>query len=883
MDKKLYDLMDWPEIEAVVYSECKHPLDILGQHITPDGLLFQTFKPGAVGVKVVLTGKNKTYDMEQVDEAGYFALLIPGKRRVAYELIVDYGDGNIQQIKDTYSFKVQILESELERFEAGINYELYNVLGAHPMEVDGVQGVHFAVWAPNAWRVSVVGDFNSWDGRAHQMQFIDKYGVYELFIPGVKPLDIYKYELKYKGGMVGLKADPYAFYSELRPNNASIVYDIEKYVWTDGDWLEQRELNKNKPMSIYELHLGSFMKPEDGREFYNYRELAPLIIKYVKEMGYTHIELMPIMEHPFDGSWGYQVTGYYAPTSRYGTPDDFRYFVDLLHCAGIGVILDWVPAHFPKDDFGLARFDGTALYEHLDPRQGEHPEWGTYIYNYGRPQVRNFLIANALFWAKEYHVDGLRMDAVASMLYLDYGKKNGEWVANIYGGNENLEAVEFFKQLNAVYRKKNKTSMLIAEESTAWPMVTGDIKDGSLGFDYKWNMGWMNDFLDFMSADPLFRKGRYGELTFSMIYAYSEDFILVISHDEVVHGKCSMINKMPEDELDEKFSDLRAAYGFMYTHPGKKLLFMGQDFGQYNEWWEKKSVDWDELSKEQNQKLHRYMKDLNALYKNEQALYELDYNPEGFEWINNISADECIVSYVRRAKNGDELLVVVSFTPVLREKYKIGVPKAGHYKEIFNSNAKKYGGTGKLNSRVKISQESECDNRKDSIYITIPPLGICIFRRVEEESVTADEVEIPEIVDTQITKSETVSDMEKEKSQKKAKPESVKEKTLKKEEAPEAAEKGNKESKESKENKENKEKASAGAGKKKAVRSDEIPKVDGKTNLKETEAGKAEPEEVKNEVKTEKMMSGSSKAEKTDTAKTDTEKKNTAKAKSAGR
>ena len=431
MDKKLYDLMDWPEIEAVVYSECKHPLDILGQHITPDGLLFQTFKPGAVGVKVVLTGKNKTYDMEQVDEAGYFALLIPGKRRVAYELIVDYGDGNIQQIKDTYSFKVQILESELERFEAGINYELYNVLGAHPMEVDGVQGVHFAVWAPNAWRVSVVGDFNSWDGRTHQMQFIDKYGVYELFIPGVKPLDIYKYELKYKGGMVGLKADPYAFYSELRPNNASIVYDIEKYVWTDGDWLEQRELNKNKPMSIYELHLGSFMKPEDGREFYNYRELAPLIIKYVKEMGYTHIELMPIMEHPFDGSWGYQVTGYYAPTSRYGTPDDFRYFVDLLHCAGIGVILDWVPAHFPKDDFGLARFDGTALYEHLDPRQGEHPEWGTYIYNYGRPQVRNFLIANALFWAKEYHVDGLRMDAVASMLYLDYGKKNGEWVANI--------------------------------------------------------------------------------------------------------------------------------------------------------------------------------------------------------------------------------------------------------------------------------------------------------------------------------------------------------------------------------------------------------------------------------------------------------------------
>ena len=779
MDKKLYDLMDWPEIEAVVYSECKHPLDILGQHVTADGLLFETFKPGAVGVKVLLTGKNKTYDMEQVDEAGYFALLIPGKRRVAYELLVDYGDGNTKQIPDTYNFKVQILESELERFEAGINYELYNILGAHPMEVDGVKGVHFAVWAPNAWRVSVVGDFNSWDGRVHQMQFIDKYGVYELFIPGVKPLDIYKYELKYKGGMIGLKADPYAFYSELRPNNASIVYDIDKYVWTDSDYLENRDLNKDKPMSIYELHLGSFMKPDDGREFYNYRELAPLIIKYVKEMGYTHVELMPIMEHPFDGSWGYQVTGYYAPTSRYGTPDDFRYFVDLLHCSGIGVILDWVPAHFPKDDFGLARFDGTALYEHLDPRQGEHPEWGTYIYNYGRPQVRNFLIANALFWAKEYHVDGLRMDTVASMLYLDYGKKNGEWVANMYGGNENLDAVAFFKQLNAVYKKKNRTSMLIAEESTAWPMVTGDIKDGSLGFDYKWNMGWMNDFLDFMSADPLFRKGRYGELTFSMIYAYSEDFILVISHDEVVHGKCSMINKMPEADISEKFADLRTAYGFMYTHPGKKLLFMGQDFGQFNEWWEKKSLDWDELSKEYNQKLHRYMKDLNVLYKKEPALYELDYNPEGFEWINNISADECIVSYVRRAKNGDELLVVVSFTPVLREKYKIGVPKAGHYKEIFNSNAKKYGGTGKLNSRVKVSQERECDNRKDSIYITIPPLGMCIFRRVDEETVTADEIEIPEIVDTKITKSENVPKAEKVKAKKKETPEEINKETQK--------------------------------------------------------------------------------------------------------
>lgn len=732
MDKKLYDLMDWPEIEAVVYSECRRPMELLGQHVTSEGLLFQTYRPGAKSVSVELTGKNKRYGMELVDEAGYFAVLIPGKRRVQYELLVEYEEGKTERIMDTYSFHVKILESELKHFEAGLNYEIYKVLGAHPMTVEGVEGVHFAVWAPNAWRVSVVGDFNGWDGRLHQMQLWEKYGVFELFIPGVRAGDLYKYEIKFKGGMVGLKSDPYGFYSEVRPDNASIVYDLDKYVWTDGDWMESRELNKDKPMAVYELHLGSFMKPEDGREFYNYRELAPLLIKYVKEMGYTHVELMPVMEHPFDGSWGYQVTGYYAPTSRYGTPEDFRYLIDLLHCSGIGVILDWVPAHFPKDSFGLARFDGTALYEHLDPRQGEHPEWGTLIYNYGRPQVRNFLMANALFWAKEYHADGLRMDAVASMLYLDYGKQSGQWVANMYGGNENLEAVEFFKQLNTVYRKQIKGSMLIAEESTAWPMVTGDVKEGSLGFDYKWNMGWMNDFLDFISADPLFRKGRYGELTFSMIYAYSEDFILVLSHDEVVHGKCSMINKMPEQELDGKFSDLRAAYGFMFTHPGKKLLFMGQDFGQFNEWWEKKALDWEELSKEHNQKLHRYMKDLLAFYKNEPALYELDYDPEGFEWINNISADECIVSFLRRAKNGDELLIVVSFTPVLREKYKIGVPSPGQYKEVFNSNGRKYGGTGKINSRMRLSEESECDNRDNSIRITVPPLGICIFRRVGE-------------------------------------------------------------------------------------------------------------------------------------------------------
>ena len=457
---------------------------------------------------------------------------------------------------------------------------------------------------------------------------------------------------------------------ELRPSNASVVYDIKNYRWNDDEWMAKRDADKDKkkPVSIYEMHVGSFKTPDDGREFYNYRELAPLVIDYVRKMQYTHIELMPIMEYPFDGSWGYQVTGYYAPTARYGTPDDFKFFMDEMHKAGIGVILDWVPAHFPKDAFGLARFDGTCLYEHLDPRQGEHPEWGTLIYNYGRPEVIDFLISNAIFWAKEYHADGIRMDAVASMLYLDYGKRNGEWIPNMYGGNENLEAVELLKRLSDEFSKKAPDVWLVAEESTAWPKVTGATADGGLGFDYKWNMGWMNDFLDFMSCDPLFRKGRYNELTFSMVYAYSEDFILVLSHDEVVHGKCSMLNKMPGADKAEKMNNLRAAYGFMFTHPGKKLLFMGQDFGMENEWWEARQIDWELTELSENTALMNYVRDLNKLYRNEPALYELDFDPEGFEWINNISANECIVAFARKASDGSELIVVANFTPVERDK-----------------------------------------------------------------------------------------------------------------------------------------------------------------------------------------------------------------------
>ena len=590
MEKTLYDMMDWAGIEELVYSEASDPHRLLGAHETEHGVLVQAFIPTAEKIQVNWGGKQ--YEMELADEAGFFAALIPAKKIGAYTLTVTYDNETVQEIQDPYAYGQQIPEEKLKEFAAGVCYDIYETLGAHVKTIDGVEGVLFAVWAPCAMRVSVVGDFNLWDGRRHQMQKLGDSGVFELFIPGLGKGTIYKYEVKTRSGDAMLKADPYGTYTEMRPNNASIVWDIDGYDWSDKIWMENREKTqgKDRPMSIYEVHLGSWIRkplaededgnPVVGSEFYNYRELAVRLAEYVREMGYTHVELLPVMEHPLDASWGYQVTGYYAPTSRYGTPEDFQYFMDYMHEHGIGVILDWVPAHFPKDLVGLACFDGTHVYEHADPRQGEHPHWGTLIYNYGRPQVSNFLIANALYWAEKFHADGIRMDAVASMLYLDYGKQDGEWIPNIYGGNENLEAVEFLKHLNSIFKKKHPGAVLIAEESTAWPQVTGDVKEGSLGFDYKWNMGWMNDFLGYMQYDPYFRCHHYGELTFSMLYAYSEDFVLVFSHDEVVHGKGSMAGKMPGETLEAKYSNLRAAYGYMMTHPGKKLMFMGQDFGQ---------------------------------------------------------------------------------------------------------------------------------------------------------------------------------------------------------------------------------------------------------------------------------------------------------------
>ena len=561
MNKQLYKMMDWGKIEGLVYSDEDNPHEFLGPHLTDEGVLIQTFIPTAKEIAVKVEGVKKSYPMDREDEAGFFAALLPGKKIPEYRLEVIFDDGSVQEQADPYAFAPQITETETKKFNAGINYEIYEKLGAHPMTINGVSGVYFAVWAPNAVRVSVVGDFVLWDGRRLPMRRLWDSGIFELFVPGLKEGTVYKYEIKAKGGLTYLKADPYGNAAELRPATASVVADLSGFDWTDEKWLEQRKSTdtKTKPMFIYELHLGSWKKPEDDRTFYNYRELAPMIAEYVKEMGYTHIELMPVMEHPLDASWGYQVIGYYAPTSRYGSPKDFMYFMNYMHEQGIGVILDWVPAHFPRDVQGLSGFDGTCLYEHQDPRQGYHPHWGTLIYNYGRPEVKNYLIANALFWAKKYHADGIRMDAVASMLYLDYGKNDGEWIANMYGGKENLEAVEFLKHLNSIFKKQIDGALLIAEESTAWPKITGALDDDGLGFDYKWNMGWMNDMLRYMSSDPIYRKYHQSALTFSLMYAFSEKFVLPLSHDEIVHGKGSLINKMPGSD-EQKVANLKLLF-----------------------------------------------------------------------------------------------------------------------------------------------------------------------------------------------------------------------------------------------------------------------------------------------------------------------------------
>ena len=617
-------------------------------------------------------------------------------------------------------------------FGQGTHYDIFQKLGAHPMTVDGVKGVYFAVWAPHALDVHVIGDFDGWDEDSRPMERLEPLGIWECFIPGIKPGVLYKYLIETQDHRKLYKADPFAFSAEMRPGTASRVADITGFRWTDENWMVNRrgKTMTEEPMSIYEVHPGSWKKHPHGPDedgFYNYRELARSLADYVSEMGYTHVELMGIAEHPFDGSWGYQVTGYYAPTSRYGSPQDFMYLVNYLHKKKIGVILDWVPAHFPRDAHGLADFDGQPLYEYPDPRKGEHPDWGTKIFNYEMNEVKNFLIANALYWVEQYHVDGLRVDAVASMLYLDYGKQSGQWVPNKDGGNENLEAVEFFKHLNSVLLGRNPGTMMIAEESTAWPKVTDKVENDGLGFSFKWNMGWMNDFLEYMKLDPYFRKGAHHLMTFAMTYAYSEKYILVLSHDEVVHLKCSMYNKMP-GYPDDKFANLKTAYSFMIGHPGKKLLFMGQEFAQLQEWSEARELDWYLLSEERHQQVQNYVRALLHLYRNHPCLYEQDTYPEGFQWINPNDADRSIFSFMRFAKNGRRsLLFVCNFTPMARPDYRVGVPRRKQYKLVLDSDAAEFGGTGKEKPLVYKAVKSECDGQPYSIAYPLAPYGVAVF------------------------------------------------------------------------------------------------------------------------------------------------------------
>lgn len=624
--------------------------------------------------------------------------------------------------------------SDLDQYLFGqaTHYELYKKMGAHTAVVNGEPGTWFTVWAPNAVAVYVIGEFNCWNEKANPMKKIADMGIFEIFVPGAEVGQMYKYLIIARDGRKLYKADPYAFWAEKRPGTASRIADIS-YKWGDAAWLKNREkfVPKTSALSIYEVHPGSWMKhpysEENPEGFYNYREFAKRIVEYVRDMGYTHVELMGIAEHPLDASWGYQVTGYYAPTSRYGTPQDFKFLIDYLHKNKIGVILDWVPAHFPKDEQGLADFDGDAVYEHADPRQGEHPDWGTKIFNYGRPEVKNFLLANALYWVEEYHIDGLRVDAVASMLYLDYGRKDGEWIPNKYGGNQNLEAIEFFKHLNSLVTGRNHGVMMIAEESTAWPKVTGSVEDDGLGFTFKWNMGWMHDFLEYMQLDPYFRKFNHNKMTFAMTYAFSENYILVLSHDEVVHLKRSMISKMPGED-EEKFENLKAGYTYMFGHPGKKLLFMGQDIGQYREWSEEREIDWFLLRDKKNEHLQAYVRDLLMMYRKYKALYANDSGYEGFSWINANDADRSIFSFIRWSPTGrDNLVFIMSFTPVAHPDFVFGLPEKKTLKLILDSGSVKYGGDHNVPDTYK-ALEGECDNQPYHVAYDLPPFGAAVFR-----------------------------------------------------------------------------------------------------------------------------------------------------------
>ena len=725
---KLYDIFH------IVNGEHSDPHTVLGMHeMEEDGrkaVVVRAFLPDAAGITVIdYANKRKKYPMERLHADGFFEVTIADREEwFRYQLEYTDADGNTWRSYDPYSFSPTLSEFDRHLFGAGTHYEIYEKMGGRLMTHEGARGAAFSVWAPNAKAVSVIGDFNNWDARRSPMRRLGESGIWELFLPAAAEGDKYKFHVTQCDGRVVDKTDPYGVYAEVRPNNASVLYPLKRYKWKDRRWMTARRKYdfKTAPMNIYEVHLGSWKRAE-GDRFLTYTELAEQLIPYVKEMGYTHIEMLPVEEHPFDGSWGYQVRGYYAPTSRYGSPDEFKQFVDACHQNGISVILDWVPAHFPKDDFALARFDGTALYEHQDPRLGEHIQWGTYIFNYGRKEVANFLLANALYWMDIFHIDGLRVDAVASLLRLDFCKEEGQWLPNVYGGSENLEAIEFLKHMNSVIAEREPGALMIAEDSTAWPGVTKKVDEGGLGFSLKWNMGWMNDFLSYIKLDPIYRKYHQNKLTFGMAYHYAENFVLVLSHDEVVHTKSSMIGKMPGD-VWQSFANLRLSYGFMMGHPGKKLLFMGGEFAQYSEWSEARSLDWHLLQYADHQEMQAYVKELNHLYTEEPAFWAEDFDPNGFQWIECDDAESSIVSFVRRSKE-KELVFLCNFTPVVHRGFSLGVPQEGVYHERLNSDAARFGGSDVINAVPLQSKAEPAGRCPFRVELDVPPLGMVILER----------------------------------------------------------------------------------------------------------------------------------------------------------
>ncbi|MBO7104093.1 MAG: 1,4-alpha-glucan branching protein GlgB [Fibrobacter sp.] len=735
--------MEWTDFTSLTREQmlpiwdfyCKDPFDVLGMHPleTDRGIktAIRTYQPQARFVRGESVDGEVEFDFVKLGDTGFFeAILDIEFKPFFYNLVIKQDDGNEYKLTDPYAFQPVLSEFDRHLIATGTHYELYRKLGANLVEHQGFKGVQFAVWAPNAKAVSVVGNFNSWDGRRHQMRMLGSSGIWEIFIPNLGEGELYRFEVHGADGNLHVKVDPLAKLSEVRPATASITTHLDGYEWGDDLYMKTHWATKvfGSPMNIYEVHAGSWRRdPANPNRFLDWDELSERLIPYLKEMGYTHVEFLPLAEHPLDESWGYQVTGYYSPTSRYGTPDQFRHFVDLCHQAEIGVILDWVPAHFPKDAHALGRFDGTACYEHADPRQGEHPHWGTYIFNLGRNEVKNFLIANAMYWLKEFHCDGLRVDAVASMLYLDYGKGPGQWVPNKDGGNINYDTIEFLKHLNSIMGRLTPHAILIAEESTSFPSITRPPEQGGLGFHYKWNMGWMNDFLSYIEHEPIHRKYHHNQLTFSMVYAYSENFIQVFSHDEVVHGKGSMLGKMPGDNW-QKFANLRLTYAFQYAHPGKKLNFMGNEFGQFREWNEKQSLDWHLVSWDSHGKLLQMMKVLNHLYKENAPFWEIDHYYTGFEWIWCDDADNSIVSFVRKDDHGNQILCVFNFTPVVRYNYRLGAPTRGKWKEIFNTDSDMFGGSNVGNFGEVWTQDVPWQNRDCSLNIKLPPLAAVFFR-----------------------------------------------------------------------------------------------------------------------------------------------------------